>query len=153
MEKVRHWFQTKLRNPWRRLHTAEKLLALIVGVLGGVFPIPALTTIATLALASLLALNAPQTGVATAINLALTPVAIGMIPVFAHLAAFFSGADTTTFSAEFLMAAAAESLTHLLAVAASVLIHATVAWVVITAVVFAGVKVLLPRLQHAGLPM
>lgn len=79
------WLQENLLQPLRDLTLAQCLWALSVGVLGGLMPIPMLTTLATLALAKLCRLPWTHIAISSTINFLLTPVQLLFIIPFAQL--------------------------------------------------------------------
>jgi len=67
----------------RCLTLAQQLQCVILGCLGGVFPVPAATTFMTLALCHAFALSPGEMAVATTMNFLMTPVQIILMPYFA----------------------------------------------------------------------
>ena len=63
----------------------EQVLCVLVGVLGGVFPIPMLTTLVTLGLARLAALGTVELAVAASINFVMTPLELVLIPLLVQI--------------------------------------------------------------------
>ena len=135
MERVKNWYKHKLVQPWKRLTAMEKVFCLVVGVLGGMFPVPGVTTFVGLVISKLLALSAPQIAVSSAVNLVLAPVQLMAIPFLAQFAAVFTGADASTFTATFLAGAAADGMGVLLSSAGSMLLHAICLWAVVSGAV------------------
>lgn len=82
----------QLWQPLVTLPPSARFQCVVIGILGGVAPIPAVTTFITVLLCKLMAFAAAQTAVATAINVALTPVQIVMLPYFADAGALLVGA-------------------------------------------------------------
>lgn len=82
------WLNNNVVVPMRGLTWAQRLDTLVVGVLGGLFPIPVLTTVATVALCWVLKLTAVQIAVSGAINIAVTPLELLLIPSFSTLGSF-----------------------------------------------------------------
>ena len=138
MQAVSDWFDAKLRRPLAAMSSAERFLVVLVGVVGGIFPLPALTTIATLLLSVVLKFGSAQSAVAAVVNLLVTPIEFVLIPTFAKLGCCFTGEDATKFTIQVIQAAAAEGVVSLVKNASSMLIHACLAWMVL-AVITAGV--------------
>lgn len=131
--------QQRIVKPFAALSYQERLFCAFVGLLGGCFPVPALTTIVTAFLCRLLRLSAPQVAAAMVVNLLSTPLELLLIPYLARATAWVLQTDASTFTAEFL----AQSLQHggvwqLLEVASSMLLHAVIGWIVLTALMVAA---------------
>jgi hypothetical protein len=151
MDKVQgitEWLNTKIVRPLRQMTWYERACVLVVGVLGGLFPVPALTTLVTLALAPLFSLNAAQVAVASAINLMLTGVEIAMIPTFATVGALLLGGDSSLFTLSMIQDSLKEGIMMLLRNASHMLMYACVAWALMTVVGIAAMKYI-GRNQHA----
>ena len=134
MQRITDWSRRKVIRPLQAMSRWEQVATLVVGVLGGLLPIPALTTLVTLALCGMLRFNAAQSGVATAINLALTAVELAAIPVFAQLGAVVTGVDADSFTAAVIIASMREGVASLLTNASSMIAHACLTWALLTAV-------------------
>ena len=94
MVQIRKWVNEKLISPARSLAPRQVGLAVAVGFYGGIFPIPACSTFATLALCSAIlksSFNPAMTTIAISINLAATPVQLMFMPVFLDLPSRFAG--------------------------------------------------------------
>ena len=142
MQRVKNWWRNKLALPWSKLGLVEKVFAVLVGLVGGLFPIPALTTAVTLALVSAFKMNAAQAGVATAINLMVTPLEFILIPPLAQMAAPLTGADGSNFTASFLSDALALGVMNLLTAGGSMVLHAVASWFVFSAIAIGFLKVI-----------
>lgn len=93
MSAVKLWFNDKLVTPAKSLSGSQIGLAFGSGFWGGVFPIPAMSTFATLFICSVAmssSFNPAMTTIAIAINLAVTPVQIALMPVFMDLPSWFT---------------------------------------------------------------
>lgn len=85
MSKVRQWLNEKFVIPARSLSHSQIGLSLGVGLWGGIFPIPACSTFATVFLCSTVLVslfNAAMTTITLSINFAVTPIQFMLIPVF-----------------------------------------------------------------------
>ncbi len=85
MSKVNQWLNDKFVVPARSLSHSQIGLALGVGLWGGIFPIPACSTFATVFLCSTILIsmfNTAMTTISLSVNLAVTPVQFMLIPVF-----------------------------------------------------------------------
>ena len=131
-------------TPLRQMPPTDRLMCLSVGVVGGMFPVPFLTTVVTFALIAALRLTGARlqpaaVAVATAVNLLVAPADVAAIPLFARAAAALTGADASSFTAEFLMAKMGEGLMPLLQGAAAMLLHAILAWALVGGVAMVAV--------------
>ena len=85
MAAIRTWIHAKLILPAQSLTPSQVGLTTAVGVYGGIFPIPACSTFAALALCSVIfrsSFNPTMTTLALSLNLAATPFQLMMMPVF-----------------------------------------------------------------------
>lgn len=85
MSKVKQWLNDKFVVPARSLSHTQIGLSLAVGIWGGIFPIPACSTFATVFLSSMILasfFNAAMTTIAFSVNIAATPAQFMLIPSF-----------------------------------------------------------------------
>jgi hypothetical protein len=132
MEKVLHWWRRDVRDPLLQMTAHQRVGAATAGVLGGLFPVPCVTTVVTLGLARAACLSAPQSAVALAINLAATPLEILLIPTLAKIGSVVTGADGSSFTADALLLQMNEGIIPLITNCASFLVHAVLAWTLLT---------------------
>lgn len=136
----------KVVKPFTSLTVAECCLSAFVGLLGGCFPIPALTTIVTAFLCRLFDFSTAQVAAAMVVNMLSTPLELMLIPVFATTAAAVIGSDASTFTSEFLMQTLSSGgVMQLFEVASALLAHAVIAWTILCAVACLVLRVVLPR--------
>ena len=85
------WFTTNVIEPTKQLTFQQIFVAVGIGIWGGIFPIPITTTLAlfgAIGLANALPrsrcikFNVPMTTLATAVNIAVLPLDLLMMPVF-----------------------------------------------------------------------
>ena len=85
------WFSTKVIEPTKQLTSRQLFATVVIGVWGGVFPIPVTTTVALFGVIGLsnmmpaarsVKFNVPMTTLATAVNVAVIPLDLMMLPVF-----------------------------------------------------------------------
>jgi hypothetical protein len=91
MSRVRNWINTKFIVPASTLRPQEVGLSLAVGIWGGIFPIPALSTFATVFLCSTVLFsmfNTAMTTIALSVNLAVTPLQLLFMPIFLSFVGF-----------------------------------------------------------------
>lgn len=133
MQQVRHWTRQKITRPLAAMSAWDRATCLLVGVLGGLFPVPMVTTAVTVALCAMLGLSAVQSGVATAVNFALTPAQLFMIPVFANLCAVVLR-QPADFTVETVKSKLNEGFAAIVTNAASMLVFASVTWALLCAI-------------------
>jgi hypothetical protein len=88
MVDIKRWATEKLLTPARLLTSVQIGLAVAVGFWAGIFPIPALSTFATLGMCTVVmrrAFSPAMTSLAIAINLIVTPIQLLAMPVFMNL--------------------------------------------------------------------
>jgi hypothetical protein len=107
---------------------AERLCCLLVGLLGGMFPVPMLTTVVTAFLSKFTSLPGPQMAVAMTINVVIAPVELVAIPPLARFGALLTGANASQFTAAFLLAAIDQGPRELFYAAQGMLLHAILTW-------------------------
>jgi hypothetical protein len=93
MVNLKKWVNEKLLLPARSLTAFQIGLAVSVGLWGGIFPIPAMSTFSTLALCTILLsslFNAAMTSLAIAVNVIVTPIQIMVMPLFMNLPSLVS---------------------------------------------------------------
>ena len=101
MVNIRAWVKEKLIVPAKSLNGAQLGLAAGVGFWGGIFPIPALSTFATIGLCSMILssmFNPAMTTIAISLNLAVTPLQLMFMPVFLDLPSRIAGLPTCSVS-------------------------------------------------------
>lgn len=85
MVEFRKWLEEKLITPARTLDGNKVGFSAAVGFWGGIFPIPAMSTLATLGMTSVIFrshFNPAMTTIALSINLAATPIQLFLLPFF-----------------------------------------------------------------------
>eukprot|EP00759_Apiculatamorpha_spiralis_P013905 PhF_6_TR20634/c0_g1_i1/m.29729 len=131
MQRAQRWFLTFWQN-LLSLTLLEALSAVIVGTLGGIFPIPGITTAVTLFLANICSHNKAQLAIATSLNFLLTPVDLYMIPVFANWSGSVFGAEV--YSASMLTKWLSEGVMALLSQGGGMVMYAILSWFLVTIV-------------------
>lgn len=142
-QRVKMAVNEKLLVPLRQLTLVEIVVSCGVGVLGGVFPIPMVTTVVTLLLAKVLHCNAPQVMLSTTANFICTPLQIVMIPVFARVMALLSRGDPSGYTTAALKASLEKGYGAFFASSSTMLLYATIAWCL-----FAGAAMLALRVAQ-----
>ncbi len=133
MERALNWLNKSLIRPLQLMTWRQRGMAIIVGLVGGLFPVPMVTSLVCAIVCLFLRLSAPQAAVATVMNLLLTPLQIILIPGFASLAAFVTGADASDFTLTAIYHAKEGGLLAVLTSATSLLLHAVGSWLVLSA--------------------
>ena len=82
-------FQEYVITPAKELSSEEISLSVSVGLWGGVFPVPAVTTFITLVLVGILQLSVTQKALALTFNMLATPLQILNMPTFILLGSSF----------------------------------------------------------------
>ena len=137
MSAIKSWVQNKLVFPAKSLTGSQIGLASGVGFWGGVFPIPALSTFATLFLSSVLmasAFNPAMTTIAIAINLVVTPIQIGLMPVFMDLPSMVAPLPSCSVS-DLLYSIRNEPISNTIKTFGSCMFWAVVSWIVLAPLV------------------
>lgn len=137
MAAVQLWLQQKVAQPLRDMTPLQRTECLALGILGGLFPIPGVTTPVTMMLCAAMGCTKSQIAVATAINLMLTAAQIPMIPWFATVAAMFSGYPAEQFSVAVIVDTMSAGVVGVLRAAFVMLVHACVSWATATGIVVA----------------
>jgi uncharacterized protein (DUF2062 family) len=106
--------------------TPERLaMSIVVGIIGGLFPIPGVTTLVVMLLAAGISVNLPA---ATLLNVLLTPVELAMVPVFLYLGEFVIGMDHISLAPSTIMQALKEDLWQGLAQYGGAMGYAVLGW-------------------------
>jgi hypothetical protein len=151
--RVVDWSKRKIVRPLQAMSRWEQIATLVVGILGGLFPVPALTSLITLALCAMLRFAPAQSGVATALNLSLAVAELALIPVFAQIGAVMTGVDSDNFTGAVIVASMQEGIGALLTNASSMLAHACLSWTVLAAVGMACLMVTKTTKRAEVLPL
>jgi hypothetical protein len=88
-QRAKNFFLDNLYRPLVQLSLFEALMTVIIGFLGGVFPVPLFTTPCTGLLGAIAGFTAPQNVIAVAVNLLMTPVQFILLPYFADASLIF----------------------------------------------------------------
>ena len=148
--RVKGWCNRFVRN-LMDLSLLQRLIAVIVGILGGLFPVPSITTLVTVFLAKTMGCNPEQIAISTSINLILTPVDIYCVPKFATLTSTALGYGTVYTAAMFLEYMS-EGIVHLVTAGGAMIVMALVSWVTITTVVLLVTKAASNRIVYVHAP-
>ncbi len=98
--RTRYWFEEKILEPARTLTQYQFSLSAAVGIWGGIFPIPAMTTVATLIITSVIFVrefNPAMTGIALAVNFLLAPMQLLCMPLFLGIPSRIAGLPSCNF--------------------------------------------------------
>ena len=130
------WIFDTVWGATKDLSRAQISLAVAVGVVGGLFPIPGATTVITGVLSAVTGCNLAASQL---INVALTPLMLACFPFFIRFGRPFWEGSTASAAAEppGLLEALAEDFWGALQVFKSSLIGGIVGWVVLSPVIFA----------------
>ncbi|KPI85891.1 hypothetical protein ABL78_5023 [Leptomonas seymouri] len=121
----------RLLNPLRQLTGIEIFVAVAVGVVGGVFPVPLITSLVTLISGWYIHCSAAELVVGSTVNLLCTPLQFAFLPSFARLSGTISQADTSAFTATALMEALTKGYAVLIASCARMIAYAVFGWLLV----------------------
>ena len=113
------------------LSPRARLECVVVGALGGLFPVPAATTVVTLFLCYVLQQSALQITVASAVNLVATPVELACVPKFAVLGAMIVQRDASSFTAAMIATSMQKGLLFFVTNLTELLLFAVLGWFVL----------------------
>lgn len=130
-DRITRFVREKLIAPSAELTMVEVMVAVVAGTIAGIFPIPMLATVVTLAYCRFIMCSAPQTILGTAVNAILTPIQFILIPVFARFAAYVAGYNSSNFTTAALQTAIEGGVATLVGSCLSMLLFALVAWLMI----------------------
>ncbi|KAG5476322.1 hypothetical protein LSCM1_04024 [Leishmania martiniquensis] len=123
----------RLLVPLSQLTGAELMVALSIGVLGGIFPIPLVTSLATLAIGCYAQCTTTQLVLGSTVNLFCTPVQFLLLPSFACLLGTLAQVDVAAFTASALQNSLKAGYATFLSSCARMLFCATIGWFLVTA--------------------
>lgn len=118
----------RLVLPLRQLSGLEVSVAVAIGVIGGVFPVPLVTSIVTLAVGWYVQCNAAEFVVGSTVNFFCTPIQLALLPSFARLMGAILQKETSTFTAYALKEAIAKGYASFLSSCIRMVAYATIAW-------------------------
>ncbi|RNF09439.1 hypothetical protein TraAM80_02149 [Trypanosoma rangeli] len=118
----------RLVVPCRELTLKRLMIALSAGTIGGVFPVPMLTSVATLIICRVLQCSTLEATLATSVNLLLTPLELFLVVPFASVTASVVGIDTNQFTAAALYQSTELGFTHFMRNSATLLIYSCICW-------------------------
>ena len=98
LQRIKDFFLNKLYYPLLELPLLQRLMCVWFGILGGIFPVPALTSGATAVLSALLGFSPAQSAIAIAVNLLMTPFQFMCMPLFADASLLFISSSSLSSS-------------------------------------------------------
>lgn len=144
--RVKAWFS----RFWRQLmdlSLTDRIVAVVVGIVGGIFPMPSITTLVTLFLARLMSCTPPQIALSTSVNLVLAPVDIYLLPKFATLTSVAMGYEVT-YTGPMLLEMINQGVLHLITAGGTMILMAIVSWVFIAMGILVATTVILNWVPH-----
>ncbi len=149
MQRIKDFLVNDLYNPLLALPLLERIICVIIGILGGVYPVPAVTTACTGILIKIMNFNAAQSAIAIAVNLACTPLQFILLPYFADSSAYllpasFFGAESKP-STIIVEAFKSGSMTETVKIAGSIIVAAQIPWLILTISLIVIFKMLLVK--------
>lgn len=145
MSKLRKWLDEKLITPAKSLSGSEIGMATAIGFWGGVFPIPAMSTFATLGLCTTIFVsmfNPAMTTIAVSINLAATPIQLMFMPIFMDLPSHFINVPSCSVS-DLLVSIKQNPFLETLGTFGWCMVWSILAWVVLAPFSIFGVRLLI----------
>jgi hypothetical protein len=142
----------KLITPAKSLSGSQIGLAIGAGFWGGIFPIPALSTFATLGLTSVILysmFNPAMTTIAISINLAVTPIQIALMPFFMDLPSKYTSLPSCSVS-ELIDSIKTKPLLHTTKTFGACMFWAVVAWAVIAPFVIFSLRFIVAAASKLG---
>ncbi|EAN96566.1 hypothetical protein, conserved [Trypanosoma cruzi] len=128
MRPIKDAFFHRLVVPCRDLNFSCLMVALSAGIIGGVFPVPLLTSIVTLIICRVLRCRALEATLATTVNLLLAPLELFLVVPFACMAAFVLGGDTSQFTTAAIYHSAKLGFFDFLQTSFSLLMYSCLCW-------------------------
>lgn len=140
MQDFKDFLRTQLTEPLNQLPWSRRFFCVLIGVLGGISPVPMITTAVTVALARIVGLTTPEIGVASGVNVLLTPLQILFMPIFANASLLLKQLVGATAGDEQMPSVKLIALldegadvSTLIAGAGSIIMAATLPWALLTA--------------------
>lgn len=130
---IKSFFHEQIVTPMTELQRIQVVLAFILGILGGLFPVPSLNTPMTWLLCRLASVNRSQAVLATAINFTCKPVQLLLIPVWGRGAASLFGRDVSQFTLEHLHASYGHGVKTLFLACADMFLYGVITWTLVAA--------------------
>ncbi|GET89377.1 hypothetical protein, conserved [Leishmania tarentolae] len=127
-EYMSHAFRERVVVPLSHLTWREVVVAVSVGILGGIFPVPFVTPFITLLVGYYIRCTTTEVVLASTINLFCTPLQLALLPSLARLAGFLLQADVETFTAHALHESLKVGKTVFLSSCGRMMLYATVGW-------------------------
>jgi Na+/phosphate symporter len=112
----------------RQLTVLEVFVAVAIGVVGGLFPVPLVTSFVTLISGWYVQCNAAELVVGSTVNLFCTPLQFALIPYLARMMGAIMQEDTSTFTARALREAVGKGYIMFLKTCGWMIAYATLAW-------------------------
>ena len=135
MNRLVGYVRSEVVEPLQNMSAWDRIATIVIGLLGGFFPVPGVTMIVSTLLGKfVMGFTAVQIAVVCALNAALTVPEIMAIPTFAWVGALFTGADASGFGIAVIYEGLEEGVMALATRATSMLLHACLSWVLVTAV-------------------
>ena len=130
---IMEWIKQKITFIFTRNVSTEQLtMSIVLGITCGLFPVPFLTTFVCLLSSIFISVNVP---IMTTVNLMITPIELGMIPMFVMAGNYLSrlytyDLDEASFNISDLMASSRQDALKGVREFADILIVAVFAWII-----------------------
>lgn len=134
----------------QQLHSFQIFIAIIVGFLGGVVPLPGVNTPITLFFSRVAELNVAQTALSTGINFACKPIKYFLLPLWGRSLAMLLGKDTSHFTLTFILEAYALGYGPLLKACSDIFLYGCVTWALVSTLVMVLLSLVSNNLKQSG---
>ncbi|KAK7201146.1 hypothetical protein NESM_000175600 [Novymonas esmeraldas] len=118
----------RLLLPLRQLSWEEVLVAIAVGVLGGIFPVPLVTSLVTLAIGYYVRCSAAELVLGSTANFFCTPLQFALLPLLARFMGNVARVNVDAFTAAALRESLSAGYTTFLTSTGRMLCYATMGW-------------------------
>ncbi|KAI5685413.1 hypothetical_protein [Leishmania braziliensis MHOM/BR/75/M2904] len=122
----------RLLMPLRQLTWAEVLVAVSVGVLGGTFPVPLVTSLVTLIIGYYVRCTTAELVLGSTANLFCTPLQFALLPSFARFVGSLTEEDVTAFTAHALQESLRVGYATFLSSCGRMIFYATIGWFLVS---------------------
>lgn len=129
------FFNERIKTPVQQLHPIQVFIALVVGIIGGVVPLPGVNTPVTLFFSRMAGLNVPQTALATGMNFVCKPIKYFLLPLWGRWLAMLLGKDTSHFTLSYILEAYTLGYGPLFKACSDIFLYGCLTWALVASVV------------------
>lgn len=120
----------RIIKPMRELGLLEVLLSVIIGLFGGVLPVPLASVAAIVLLCRLSAFREAQLAVSTSISMLCTPLQVYLLPVWGRWVALRAGRDVSKFTLSYVKHSMSQGITHFLGSSIEIVLFGAIGWTI-----------------------